>query len=290
MKRGSALLFALLLASPPPAVIAEDMTLEIISLRHRPVGDAVSILRPLVAPGGTVTGANNQLIIKTTPSNLSELKKVLDTLDRAPRQLLITVTQGSGRQLYRQDEALSGRYASGGISVAVDDPVKGNEGLVVSAGDEGGNIVRYRARRSEFSGDDSHAFSVRATEGYPAYIHAGQSLPLPARTEVVTPGGVIARDSIEYHDFTSGFYVVPRLNGDEVTLLVAPRLARPGPGHGPAFELQDIETTATGRLGEWLELGGIHRDIGDHRRQIAGSIHSQRQETGTVWIKVDEIK
>jgi type II secretory pathway component HofQ len=290
MRRKSLLFFVLALSWQSLTLHAEEMTLEIIPLQHRLVDDVVTVLRPLVTPGGTVTGMNNQLIIKTTPANLADLKKVLETLDRSPRQLLITVKQGTSDRVYQQDESLSGRFSAGDISVAGADPGHREGGLVISAGDEKGNIVRYRSRSSDSSLDDRNTFRVQATEGYPAYIHAGQSIPVPARTEYVTPGGVIVSDSIEYHDATSGFYVLPRLNGDQVTLLVAPRLARFSSGHGPAFDVQDIETTATGRLGEWIELGGINQDFSDRNRQNLNSLHIQGLVSRTVLIKVDEIK
>ncbi len=56
------------------------MQLEVIPLQKRMVDEVIQIIRPLVAPGGTVTGMNNQLIIKTTPSNLAEIKQVLRKL------------------------------------------------------------------------------------------------------------------------------------------------------------------------------------------------------------------
>ena len=77
--------------------------MEIIPLQHRMTDDVVPILRPLVAPGGTITGMNNQLIIKTTPDNLAEIKNVLQSLDRSPRRLLITVKQDIGGQIHTQE-------------------------------------------------------------------------------------------------------------------------------------------------------------------------------------------
>ena len=66
---------------------AADMVLEVIPLKHRLSDDVVHIIQPLVTPGGTVTGMNNQLIVKTTPANLEEIKQVLNSLDQAPRRL-----------------------------------------------------------------------------------------------------------------------------------------------------------------------------------------------------------
>ena len=53
------------------------MTLEIIPLQYRTADEIIPIIRPLVHQGGTVTGMNNQLIVKTTASNLIEIKQIL---------------------------------------------------------------------------------------------------------------------------------------------------------------------------------------------------------------------
>ena len=37
----------------------------------------LATLPPLLAPGGSLTGAQNQLFVRTTPDNLAELKAVL---------------------------------------------------------------------------------------------------------------------------------------------------------------------------------------------------------------------
>ncbi|MFB3101043.1 MAG: hypothetical protein ACE1ZM_06325, partial [Gammaproteobacteria bacterium] len=67
-KRFHKLIISLALLLPQSA-LAENMRLEVIPLQHRMVDDVIQSIRPLVTPGGTVTGMNNQLIIKTTPSN-----------------------------------------------------------------------------------------------------------------------------------------------------------------------------------------------------------------------------
>ncbi len=53
---------------------SQQMQLEIIPLNHRTVDEVISVIRPLLPPGGSINGMNYQLIVKTTPSNLSEIK------------------------------------------------------------------------------------------------------------------------------------------------------------------------------------------------------------------------
>ena len=289
MKSGLYICCLVVLLSTLPAH-AENMTLEIIPLQHRMTGDIVDILKPLVVPGGTVTGMNNQLIIKTTPENLAELRSVIQTLDRSPRQLLISVKQNTSGMIESQQNSVDGRYSKGDVTIGTGVKHRDRDGLVISAEDDDGNMIRYQNRDTLSRSADNNTFTVHATEGYPALINTGQSLPVPNRTVHGTPGGVVVTDSVEYINADSGFYVLPRLNGDEVTLLVAPRLTRVAPGRAPVLDVKDVETTATGNLGEWIELGGINRGFRNSNSEALSSSGTSGSELHSVLIKVDEIK
>lgn len=289
MKKYTAILFVLL-SICTVSIHAADMTLEVIPLKHRLVDDVIPILQPLVAPGGSVTGMNDQLVIKTTPDNLAELKSVLESLDRSPRRLLISVRQDvSGSELSR-GQSISGRYRDGDIGISSEDGIHRRDGLVISAEDDDGNTIRYRNRQTESSSDNTNTFKVQATEGYPAFISTGQSVPVRTRNSYVTPRGVVVSDGTEYIQADSGFYVLPRLNGNRVTLLVAPKLTRVTPGRPPVFDTQNVETSATGRLGEWIELGGINQSSVTDNSRLLSSSSKQSATTRSVLIRVDEIK
>ena len=266
------------------------MTLEVIPMQHRSTDDVIQILQPLVAPGGTVTGMNNQLIIKTTPENMAELKRVLQSLDHSPRRLLISVRQNSAGIAQGREQALSGKYSAGDVTTEIKDPAHAHEGLVISAQDEKGNVVRYRRQDSVADSSDRNTFHVQTTEGYPAFINIGQSIPVPNRTTYVTPNGVVVSNATEYVDATSGFYALPRLNGDQVTVLIAPSLSKSSTRGMPVFDVQNVETTATGRLGEWLEIGGINQGSSDSDRRLLSSSDRQGQLSNTIFMKVDELK
>lgn len=290
MKTRAIKLCAVLLLCLPLPVSAEEMVLEVIPLQQRTTAEVIQILRPLIAPGGTVTGMNNQLIIKTTPSNLAEIKKILASLDHAPRRLLISVKQDSGGQIQSGDHAISGRYSSGDVSIGANSPGHPREGVVISGRDGEGNVIRYHGRESSATFDDRNTFTVQATEGYPAFIASGQSVPVTGSTAVVTPGGVIVQDTTEYVDASSGFYVLPRLQGDRVTLLIAPRLTRVTPGSAPIFDVQNVETTASGHLGEWIELGGVDQQFGDSHQGTISSSSARGNEQRSIYVKVVEIE
>ena len=290
MKAATAATLMFILACSPLLVQAENMTLEIITLQHRNTDDVVSILQPLVAPGGTVTGMNDQLIIKTTPENMAELKHVLASLDRTPRRLLISVRQDNAGMIRGQRQTLAGKFSGGDVTTEVNDPAPAQEGMAISAHDEKGNVVQYRRQDFQADASEQNSYRVQATEGFPAFISVGQSVPVPNSTTYVTPNGVVVNNATEYVDVTSGFYVLPRLNGDQVTLLVAPRQSKAATGGMPVFDVQNVETTATGRLGEWLEVGGINQGSSGKGYRTLSSSNREEQVNNSVFIKVDEMK
>lgn len=290
MRPSAAIFLFLFLLQIPVTSGANDMILEIIPLKHRLVDDIVPILRPLLVPGGTITGMNNQLIIKSTPGNIAELKNVLEQIDHTPRKLMITVRQDAGFSADNREQSVTGSYRSGDVTIANRDGPRHGEGLIISGRDEDGNIIRYRLQNSENNRDEQHAFRVQTVEGAPAFIQVGQSVPIRNRTRHYTPHGVYETETHEYYDASSGFYVLPRLSGDKVTLLAAPRLTRQAPGKHPVFDVQDVRTTASGKLGEWISLGGINQEFNESERELLSSSDSRGSRTGAVWIRVDEIE
>ena len=266
---------------------AAPMQLEVIPLNHRMAGEVIPILKPLVTEGGTITGMNNQLIIKTTPDNLAEIKQILASLDRAPRRLMITVRQDVSGMSRSGEQSLSGTYSSGDVTVSSRDRPS-REGVTITGKDDEGNTLRYHGLSSRSTHADGNTFSLQTLEGQAAFIQTGQSVPVPSRDTYVTGGGVVTRDSLEYRDVTSGFYVLPRLNGDRVTLQVSPQLSRADP-RGPVFEIQNVETTVSGGLGEWLRIGGVNRQFRDSSGRILGSDSRQGTQTRAILLKVEEI-
>ena len=269
--------------------MAESMKLEIIELKSGVVSDIVPVLKPLVAKGGTVTGMNGKIIIKSTPSNLKQLKQVLAELDKAPRRLMISVKQNVDGSLKQSESGLSGRYISG--NVKIESPDISNEGAIIQGQDSDGNVIRYRTIETRTRSEDRNVFRIQTLEGHPAHINVGNSVPIPTQSTVITAGGVVTTTGgVEYRDVTSGFYVLHRLQGDNVTLLVAPKLSRTTPGQAAIFDIQEVETTASGKLGEWIQIGGATQHFNDDGRRNVIRTKQRGQEARNVLIKVEEIK
>jgi type II secretory pathway component GspD/PulD (secretin) len=266
---------------------AQEMTLEIIQLQHRGVDDILPIIEPLVAPGGTVTGTGNQLIVKTTAANLAEIKQVLVSIDRALKQLRVTVTQDVAAHSEIQEDALSGRVRSGDFAARVPDHGLHDGASVGYKGENG--AVRYRALSTRSSRDQQNSHFVTTVEGRPAFIYTGRDVPYPSYSGYYGPRGGGYHEGIEFQPVRSGIYVTPRLQGDRVTIEVAPQLENVNPSFGGSIDTRGTATTVSGRLGEWIPVGGVNQ--ADSRNGSANLARTRRygRDVYDVWVKVDLI-
>lgn len=268
---------------------ADDRVMEVIDLKHRVLGDVLPTLRELVAEGGTVTGMHNQLIIRTTPANLADLKHVLDRLDSPVRQLRITVRQGIDSDIRYREDALAARGRAGNVSAEVG-RVRGGPGLGVSVGGEDA-AVAYRNYSTREQDDTAHSHFVTTLEGSPAFISAGQAVPLADRNLVWSPYGATIYDSVNYRDVGAGFYVTPRLSGDgRVTLQIASHADSLGRQGGGAIDTRGVDTVVSGRVGEWIPLGGAAQSAARGDSGIAWRTRESGRDNYDVSVKVDVIR
>jgi len=267
---------------------ADNRELEIIQLKHRLPNEVLPVVRPLVEPGGTATSSNNQLIIKSSPGNIAEIKRVLERIDNAPRQLMITVKHNQSVNQQQSAQGIGGRYDDGEVTVQTDGSLK-REDLLARIEEKKAELS-YEQRHRTSQSDDSNTYRIQATEGYPAHIQAGVSLPYPTRNVYVAPGNVIVQDGYQYQDATSGFYVLPRLQGDTVTLEIAPRMVQVQHAHGPPVKkLQDVKTVISGQLGEWLPIGGVNQSSDRTERGTLNRSNSQSRDNSRILIRVEEV-
>jgi hypothetical protein len=228
MKR---LFFALLFVSG----LGWGQALEVITLRHRQAEALLPQLLPFVEPGGVVNGMGDKLFLRASPRNQAELRQLIAALDTQQRRLMISL---------RQEGSDSGSAGGAGASARVE---FGAGGAAISG--------RGHLYQSDNQSRRNVAQQVQTIDGGRAAIMVGQSYFLPMRQLVVGPGGVILSETLVQGDLGTGFVAVPRLAGDRVTVEISPRDDTPGPLPG-SVNSQRLITTVSGRLGEWMELGG----------------------------------
>lgn len=270
-----------------------EAALEVIPLHYRTAEEVIPVLRPMLAPEGTLSGFKGQLIVRTTPENLAEIKRILASLDSAPRQLLITVRQDADLDRQRSTAGVSGSV--GGENARVTVPPASRErygGSVVLR--EGDNRVRAHVLESSSAGTDRNTQTLRVLEGREAFIRAGQSVPVRGRqvTRTVVGGQVVEQvvDTTQYRDVTTGFYVRARVSGDRVVLEVSPQRETLSQDIRGGVNVQRVVTTVSGRLGEWMELGGVGQTATAEQSVLLGRASSATRDDRRVLIKVEEIR
>ena len=260
------LLLALLVAS---GAFAQG-TLEVISLRHRTAEQVIPVLRPLLEPGGVLSGQFNQLIVRASPGNLAQIRAVLDSIDQPARRLTVSVrfdaAQNSARSGVQTDARISNRGSSAEMRIQ----------------DSSSNLGERVDQR------------IQVLEGGRALISSGESRPIRQRQVIQTPNGPVVQEATVIQDASTGFEVIPRLSGSTVFLEIAPQREKFGeqfaPGPSGAIQSERVASTVSGRLGEWIELGGASSVSS---RSDSGILSSRERSTAanrSIWVKVEELR
>jgi type II secretory pathway component GspD/PulD (secretin) len=262
--------FTVLLAA---GAAAQDM--QIIELKHRMADEILPIVQPLVEQGGAVTGTDNLLIVRTSARNFAQIQQAVASLDRAARQLLISVRQGNSGTDDSAGVRGSATIGSGDVQVGVNRPPGAQNSVQVQGG-----------ARTVQTGQ-GNVSSVRTLEGSEAYIAIGQSRPIT--TTSVSPGwyGPQVTQSTQYRDASSGFYATARVSGERVTLEISPQ-QQAFRSRG-SVDTQGLTTTVAGRLGEWMPLGAVrNQSSGATSGVLVWGAQSSDSEY-SVAVKVEEI-
>jgi hypothetical protein len=142
--------------------------------------------------------------------------------------------------------------------------------------------------------NDRNTQQVQVLEGNDAFIRMGVSVPVYDGRVVrdVVGGRSVERrvDAIDYRDILTGFRVRPRVSGDMVTVEVSPQRDTPGDYGRGSMNVQQLDTIVSGRLGEWLEIGGIVSGRSSESSGTGYRTDAARTENRRVLLKVDELR
>jgi len=266
-------IISMLLSTP----LFADYPLEIIELQSRPMEEVLPIIRPFVASDGAVSGMNNQLILRTSPDSLRDIRAILNRIDRPPRRLLISVRHGQ-----------HSNGQAGGISADINAMI-GKRAKVIVGQPVADGTVRLQGLNADTRSENNLINSIQTIEGKPAFIATGESIPVTTHRSIGDGYYPHYRSDTRYYGATAGFYALPRLNGQHVTVELTPHLNRPG-RTPDSFEVMQAATSVSGRLGEWLNLGGTLQSQSNRQRDIGFSASSRQTQEHNIWLKVEEIR
>ena len=272
-----------------PSIVSADQTIiEVIQLKHRTTDEIIPLIDPFLVKQSALSGMQGKLIIRTTPENLLEIKQLLNEIDNAPRRLIITVKQDVNSVTAKNLLKLSGNISKKGTQVKIAGRTS-KRGLV-SKNSFGKNNLNMQVHNNQQLEQDNNTQQIQVLDGGHALIHIGESLPIPLRNIIHTPQGTHVIESTQFRDATVGFTVIPSVRGNNVTLKVIPQRNRADHKLPGAINVQQINASVSGRLGEWMNLG----NMGRNRFSQSFSPNSPYNEKLTseqrmVLIKVEEI-
>jgi type II secretory pathway component GspD/PulD (secretin) len=247
------------------AVYAADLT--VIDLHHRTAEELLPVLQPLAGSDTSLSGLDYKLLVRGSPAAVARIREALSVLDRAPRQLLVSVRFGGQPSSERSQVGVTGQRQGSGTQVRV----------------SGSTVTSTSA--------DAGVSSVRVLEGNAAHIATGESVPIVTAAYVGGRGGIGM--GTEFRELTSGFTVVPRVNGQQVMLDIRTRQQRAIDSNGAAT-VQRADTTVGGALGQWIELGGVSSSESHSSRIVGTGGAAQRVSTQSdersIAVKVDLIQ
>lgn len=272
-----------------PLLALAQQSMEIIPLKHRTMEQVLPVLQSLLEPGDSLSGMNDQLILRASPTTRAQVKQALAAIDTPVRSLLIHVTQNRDDAMSRSGAQTYGKIETGTTRV-IQPPAGSAQGgarIEIRSGD---SVIGAQAGSTQQAGSTRAQQSVRVVEGGRAFINVGQSVPLPMRQVVQGPGGTMVTETTAYRDIGQGFYAEPRLSGERVTLEISPQYDTPGHQVYGSVNTQRVSTTVSGRLGEWIEIGGANQQFS---RQKSGNLSTGSREgydNRSVWLMVEEVR
>ena len=277
----TALLVALIAVLASAGVSAEEM--RVIQLKHRPAGEIIPLILPLLGPEDALSGTDYRLIVRTSDRNLKDIERLLAQLDVAQRQLRITVEQRVADDRDTTSHSVEGEVKIGDKArIKLPENSSDNRGLVVQK-----DKLRFRTGQRTTTGRNEATQTVMTLDGQRASIRIGQSVPHVKQILTLGRRQILIAQGIELQDVTTGFDVLPRVHGDRVRMEITPRLSTlRDPATGLA-DFQELATTVEVRLGEWIDLGTILGHRNEIDRAILESAATESGERRTIRLKIE---
>ncbi|WP_395605182.1 secretin N-terminal domain-containing protein [Pseudomonas sp. B16120] len=222
---------------------------EVVNLNNRTSADLLPVAQNFIGKDGTVSAYGNQLIVNAEPARIEGLRALLGQLDTPARRLLITVDT--------------------------------NENNQQNSGDSQTRIISYGT-----ASRDGGVQQIQASEGVPALIQVGQSVPLTT-TQQDSYGRL--QNQTQYRNVTQGFYVTASVTGETVHLAISTNRDRMSQERPDVVNVQNTDTTVSGRLGEWIPLAGINRETQADKSSTTRSYSTQGRDDLTLRVKVDTL-
>ena len=240
------------------AAFTASAATEIVPLNNRTSADLLPVAQNFIGRDGKVSAYGNQLIVNADADKIQQLRALITQLDVPARRLL--------------------------ISVDTNDSNSGDGGGYTINGSNGGAQTRIISRST--TNRTGGVQQVQATEGTPALIQVGQSVPFTS-AQTDSYGGV--QTQTQYKNVTQGFYVTASITGETVHLSISTNNDRISQQRQDVVDVQSTDTQVSGRLGEWITLAGTNEQSSANQGGYTRNWSTQGRNDMTLRVKVDPL-
>ncbi len=262
-------------------------SLSVIQLQHRPAEEVIPIVEPMLGTNDAISGQGFKIFLQSSPETEARVRGMLEVIDVPAKTLRVSVFQGSDRDLDRLGISADARIESGDANVEIGSDRTDDAGGSVTYSTTRGS-VSINGIRTQESLRDNPIHRVRVTEGTEAYIETGERIPYFHGAAWGRRGGFAG--AVEYEDVVTGFYVLPLIRGDNVILEVSPFKSTYGKTDGDNIDTQSAGTTITGRIGEWLLIGGVTEQTERTQSVTGTTVATQGRANTSIWIRADLVE
>lgn len=247
---------------------------KIITLQYRFAEDLVPIIQPLVGADGSVTGIQNQLLIRTRSDKMANIEQIVSTLDVERKNLKITVRRQSSLNSASDGVIVNGRRRIGNVEV-------GTRRFPNNATDG----VQIGIENSQINSQSNSNQFINVIDGERAFIRVGQSVPFTQQWVILTNRYINAQKTTEFVDVSTGFAVRPRSIGNQVEVEITPRIAKLN--QSGFIDFEELTTVVRVSKGEWLDIGGIMQQKDEVSRAILSRQNGNLNEGSSLSIRVE---
>ncbi|TFW70336.1 nodulation protein NolW [Methylotenera oryzisoli] len=247
---------------------------KIFTLQHRFAEEVLPTIQAVIGNHGTASAIQNQLIVRTDSKTMAEVEQTIATLDTARENFTISVKRQNNVTGTSRNTTVKGRTRIGNVAIQTENDARsGRDGIQIGLED---NQTSSRQSSQQF---------IRVTDGAPAYISVGESIPYTSEWVMLTRRYAVRQVSTEFVDIGTGFTVRARSIGSQVELEITPTFS--SLQQNGRIEFEQLSSTVRAQRGEWVNLGGMMQDKDEVSRAILASSSGQSSQNNQLFIRVE---
>ncbi len=233
-------------------------SIKVIPLHYKTADQIIPGIKPFLSSNGVIDGQGNQVIVKTDPQNLQQINQLIQQLDVPPVLFMVTVRTETGP----------------------DDIMGSKSSKVISTNTISGSSPTTPMKQQ-----------VKVLEGNTVLISVSQTIPVQNYGYSLVGGPA---NNTQYTTVESGFYLTPRLSGDNVLVDIQWKSQslnnnQPSMQQYSAIDNQNVNTKMALPLGEWSNISNTSdTPIHDSNTRVYGT-NEVKNPTSSIYIKVDRL-